>query len=473
MRALMKTNKIPTAAIKELAASIRGSVITAADPDYDEARSVWNAMIDRHPEVIIRAHDLTDIPVALKFASGRGLPLAIRGGGHNVAGYGTVDNGIVLDLRACNTLTVDPVRQLVTAGPGALLGEIDRASCAHDLAVPLGVVSQTGVAGLSLGGGFGWLTRAHGLTADNLLAADLLTPEGEAVHADQITNPELLWGLRGGGGNFGVVTSFTFRAHSIPRTVFAGNLIYRAEHWRQALRSLRDWSIALPDAMTVIATVLVPPVAWELGIEPTLFVGFVWAHPDHEAGAAAIDRFTTLAPPDAQDISPVTWPEWQSSLDEIFPKGVRAYWKNTSFAALDDEVIEVLITHGSRMTQPGTAFDIHLMGGAMGRVSSSSSAFPDRSSEFWINIYGFWNDSTADAPNIEFIRGLYRSMHPLSSGGEYINFSSVDEQAPRGFDALGVYGPDKLARLVALKRCYDPHNRLHLNHNIALPEARN
>lgn len=468
----MKTSKIPAAAIKDLVASIHGNVVTAADPDYDEARAVWNAMIDRHPQVIIRAHDVTDIPLALEFARSQGLPLAVRGGGHNVAGHGTVDNGIVLDLRACNTVAVDPGRRLVTAGPGTLLGELDRATSAHDLAVPVGVISQTGVAGLCLGGGFGWLTRAHGLTADNLVAADLLTPAGEAVHADETTNPELLWGLRGGGGNFGVVTSFTFRAHGIPRSLFAGNLIYRAEHWSQALRSLRAWSVDLPDSMTVITTVLVPPADWELGSDPTLFVGFVWADPDHDAGAAVVERFTTLAPPDVQDVSAVSWPEWQSSVDEIFPKGVRAYWKNTAFSTLDDEVIEMLVAHGSRITQPGTAFDIHLMGGAMGRLPIASTAFPDRSSEFWINIYGFWNGTEADAPNIEFIRGFYRSMRDFSSGGEYVNFSSVDEHAPHGFDALGVYGPDKLARLVALKRRYDPHNLLRLNHNIALPEAR-
>ena len=468
----MSTPAFPQlSAIKALAAKLQGSVLTAADPEYDEARRVWNAMIDRHPLLVIRADHVADVPVALAFAREHNLPLAIRGGGHNVAGHGTVDEGLVLDLRALNTVHVDPGSRVVRSGPGTLLGELDSATSAHSLVVPVGVVSQTGVAGLCLGGGFGWLTRTHGLTVDNLLAADLVTAEGEELHADAETNPDLFWGLTGGGGNFGVVTDFTFRAHPMPENLYAGNLIYRAEHWTQALRALRDWSTGLPDPMTVIATVLVPPADWDLGSKSILVVGFLWADADHAAGAACVEAFTAAAPPDEQDVSPVSWPAWQSAMDSLFPKGVRAYWKNTAFDALSDGAIDVLVAHATQLDWPGTAFDIHVMGGAMSRVPSGATAFPDRSSPFWINIYGFWNDAARDNHHVAFIRGFHREMQRFSSGGEYVNFSSGDEGVSHGFDALGVYGAEKLARLTALKRRYDPHNRLRLNHNIAPPHA--
>lgn len=457
---------ISMADLRSLGASIAGNLVTEADHEYDDARSLWNAMIERRPELIIRAGELTNIPLALDFARSHHLPLAVRGGGHNVAGHGTVDRGIVLDLRACNKILVEPSLRQVNTGPGTLLGELDQATSAHGLAVPVGVISRTGIAGLCLGGGFGWLTRAYGLTVDNLLAAQMYTPSGEKVRADAQENPELLWGLRGGGGNFGIVTDFTFNAHPLPETVLAGNLIYRAPHWPGALHALRDWAENLPEAMTVIATVLVPPQEWELGTDTILAVGFVWADPDHQAGTACMERFTELAPPDVQDVAATPWPEWQSSMDDVFPKGVRAYWKNTGFDALNEDTISMLVRKAEELTWPGTAFDIHVMGGAMARPAQDATAFPDRSSEFWINIYGFWKDRAQDAHHVEFIRGFYRDMRTVTHGGEYLNFSSIDAPSAAGFDALAVYGPEKYARLAALKRRYDPRNELRLNHNI-------
>jgi FAD/FMN-containing dehydrogenase len=465
------THPLPASALRSLSASLHGLLFTAADPEYGEARSVWNAMIDRHPMLVVRAADVADVSLALAFAREHGLPLAIRSGGHNVAGFGTVEHGLVLDMRALNTVEVDPAQQRARAGGGALLGELDRATSAHGLAVPVGVVSKTGVAGLCLGGGFGWLTRPLGLTVDNLLAADLVTPEGELVHTDATTNPDLLWGLTGGGGNFGVVTEFTFKAHPLPDTLYAGNLIYRPKQWKHALRAVRDWSASLPDQMTVIVTVMVPPPEWELGNSSVLIVGFLWADPDHAAGAACIEEFLAAAPTKEQDISPVSWPDWQSVVDEMFPKGVRAYWKNTALDDLSDEAINVFTARARQLDWPGMGFDIHVMGGAMGRVRPEATAFEDRSSPFWLNIYGFWNGKDRDNHHVAFIRGFHREMQPFTHGGEYVNFSSSDENLPGGFDALGLYGAEKLARLTALKRRYDPHNRLRLNHNIVLPNA--
>lgn len=465
------TNPLPASALRILSASLHGRFITAADPEYDEARGVWNALIDKNPQLVVRAADVADISLAMAFAREHRLPVAIRSGGHNVAGFGTVEHGLLLDMRVLNNVQVDPARQQVNVGGGTLLGELDRATSAHGLAVPVGVVSQTGVAGLCLGGGFGWLTRPFGLTVDSLLAADLITAEGESVHADATTNPELLWGLTGGGGNFGIVTEFTFKAHRIPETLYSGNLIYRPGQWESALRALRDWSTTLPDPMTVIATALVPPPEWELGTDSVLIIGFLWADPDHAAGAACVEEFLAAAPTAEQDNSTVSWPAWQSVVDDVFPKGVRAYWKNTALDHLSDEAIRVFTAHARELIWPGIGFDIHVMGGAMGRVPLDATAFPDRTSPFWLNIYGFWSDASQDTHHRAFIRDFHDHMQRFTRGAQYLNFSSNDERLPHGFDAVDLYGVEKLARLTALKRRFDPQNRLRLNHNIVLPEV--
>ncbi|MEA2620348.1 MAG: hypothetical protein QOC97_1121, partial [Chloroflexota bacterium] len=255
----MVVNDRNVPAADELRATFHGRVITRDDPQYDDARMVWNGMIDRRPLAIIRAADVDDMRAAIRLASERGLPLAIRGGGHNVAGNSTVDDGIVLDLGGLTAIEVDPDARTVQAQPGATLGDLDRATEPFGLAVPVGVVSMTGIAGLTLGGGFGWLVRSHGLTVDNLIAADVMTADGEVVHASETENPDLLWGLKGGGGNFGVVTSFTFHAHPLASPIFGGNFIYERPRWGDALRAFRDWTVELDDRMTSIVTFLVPP----------------------------------------------------------------------------------------------------------------------------------------------------------------------------------------------------------------------
>lgn len=350
------------------------------------------------------------------------------------------------------------------------MGDLDAATDIHRLAVPVGVVSATGVAGLTLGGGFGWLTRRHGLTVDNLLAAELVTADGKTVTASSEANPELLWGLKGGGGNFGIVTSFTFAAHPMPETVFSGNLIYERRHWVDALRAFAPWTQTVPDEMTSIITALTPPPDWGLGAEPVIVIGFVWSDADHPAGEASLADLLHRAPPDAQEIGPAVWPEWQSSMDALFPKGVRAYWKNAGFDRLDEDVIQVLVARAAKQTWQGTAFDIHHMGGAFGRVAPDTTAFPDRSPEFWINAYGFLNEKDDDMRNIAFVRGLAGDMERFSNGAQYVNFLAAEPDGARTGDAwsraLAVYGEAKLRRLAELKRAYDPQNVFRLNHNI-------
>ncbi|MBB5747728.1 FAD-binding oxidoreductase [Micrococcus sp. TA1] len=461
-------------ALRALSSAVRGTVIGPEDALYDDARRVWNAMIDRHPAVVVRAGDVADVAPCLEFAGRHGLPVALRGGGHSVAGYGTVDDGLVLDLGSCRDVTVDVDTGTATVAPGATLADLDRATTAHGLAVPIGVVSATGVAGLTLGGGFGWLTRKHGLTVDNLLAADVVTADGRTVHASAEENPDLLWGLTGGGGNFGAVTSFTFAAHPLPPTVLGGNLIYFRPRWEGALRAFADWTRDLPDEMTAILTALTPPPDWDLGADPMLVIGFAWAGAEHGEGLDHADELAGMAPPDAEEVGPTAWPEWQSAMDGLFPKGVRAYWKNSGVLRLDDEVIAVLCARAEQQTWQGTAFDLHHMGGAFRRVDPRATAFPDRSPEYWLNVYGFWASAADDERNIAFVRGLARDVEPFSGGAQYVNFMAREPEGPSsGPDegdlwrrAATLYGEEKLDRLAALKRWYDPQNVFRLNHNI-------
>lgn len=445
---------------------IGGSLVLNGDPGYDEARRVWNGMIDRRPEAVLRVASVDDVVTALAFARQASLTVAVRGGGHSVAGNGSVDAGLVIDLGGLASVEVDADERTVRVAGGARLGDVDRATAEHGLAVPLGVVSRTGVAGLTLGGGVGWLLRAHGLSIDNLLSADVVTAAGTQVRASASENPDLFWGLRGGGGNFGVVTSLTFRAHPLPAAVFAGNLIYRPEHWKKALLAFDEWGRSVADELTATATFIVPPPDWELGEDPLLLVGFAWSGADAAAGDAAIASLRVEAPPDLEAVELMPWAQWQSAVDDTFPVGVRAYWKNTSFDRLDEEVVDVIVARATEQTWQGTGFDIHLMGGAFARVPEDDTAFPTRTARYWLNIYGFWANEADDADRIRFVRGFADDMADFSTGGQYVNFMAGEDPAPAGVTPLPVYGEEALRRLAAVKASWDPDNMFRLNHNI-------
>ncbi|MCZ2860800.1 FAD-binding oxidoreductase [Blastococcus sp. VKM Ac-2987] len=452
--------------LDQLRRRVDGAVTAPGDPEYDEARTVWNAMIDRRPSAVVRAADVDDVVSTIAVARDHGLDLAIRAGGHNVAGNGTVDDGIVLDLGAMNGVTVDPDTATVRVEGGATLADVDAATEPYGLAVPLGVVSATGVGGLTLGGGVGWLTRPHGLTADNLLSVEIVTADGERLTAGPAEHADLFWALRGGGGNFGVVTAFNFRADPHGPEVFSGNLVYGQDRWPEAWAALERWTRDLPDELTMITTTLTPPPAMEMGSDPLLVVGFVWASPDRAAGEAVVGRLREAAPPDVEQVGDNRWVEWQSVLDGLVPKGVRAYWRNASFDRLDAEVIDVLTRRGREQTWVGTAFDVHHLGGAFGRVPEHATAFPNRSARFWINMYGFWDDAAVDDERVAFVRGLSGDMDRFATGGQYLNFQGHEASGHRAIDPRTVFGPVKYERLVQVKRRYDPGNLFHVNHNI-------
>jgi len=453
--------------VDDLRSAVTGTVVAADDDGYEDARHVWNGMIEKKPLAVVRVTDEDDVAAAIDYARDRDLPLAVRGGGHGVAGYGTVDRGIVIDLGGLNRVEVHPERRTVRVAGGAVLADVDRATVPHGLAVPLGVISRTGVGGLTLGGGVGWLTRAHGLTADNLLEAEVLTASGERVRASESENPELLWGLRGGGGNFGVVTAFTFRAHPLPPVPYGVNLVYAEPHWRSALADWEEWTRDLPDAMQSIASFLVPPPALEAGDEPLLFLASAWADPeDRGTGERLVDELRRHAPPDAEEVEG-DWLTWQSAVDVGFPKGSRGYWKNTSFDRLDEEVVDVILRRAAEQRWVGTGIDIHHMGGAFARVPEDATPFPARSARFWLNVYGFWQDPADDAARTAFVKGFAADMAPFATGGQYVNFLGYEQDADWRAAAVTVYGQEKLDRLVALKRRYDPENLFRLNHNIS------
>ena len=445
---------------------IAGQVTLPSDDDYDHARRVWNGMIERRPVAVARVTSVSDIREALAFGKERSLPIAVRGGGHNVAGNGSVDAGLVLDLGDLDSVVVDPERRTVIVGGGATLAHVDRATTQHGLVVPLGVVSRTGVGGLTLGGGVGWLLRSHGLTVDSLLAAEVVTASGDVVRTSAEENADLFWALSGGGGNFGVVSQFTFRAYQIPDRAFSGNLVYRQPKWRDALVAFADWGRTAPDAVTAIVTFIVPPPDWAMGDEPLMILGFASSSADVAEGEAAIAPLRNAVPADVEVVEPTPWLEWQSAVDGTFPVGVRAYWKNTSFDALDDAVIELFLRRGAEQTWQGTAFDIHLMGGAFARVPEGATAFPSRSAGYWLNIYGFWADEADDLDRIRFVREFSEDMEPFSAGGQYINFLPGASAGEAPASASAVYGEEKLARLVAVKQAWDPENTFRLNHNI-------
>jgi FAD/FMN-containing dehydrogenase len=452
--------------LSHLSGRITGDLIDRADPRYDEARRVWNGIIDRRPIAVVQAGSSSDIAPTLALASEQGLPIAVRGGGHNVAGNGTVADGLVLDLSRLNGVEVDAGARTVRVAAGATLAQVDRATEPANLAVPVGVVSGTGIAGLTLGGGVGWLTRAYGLTVDNLLSAEVVTVAGKTVTASETENPDLFWGLRGGGGNFGVVTEFTFRAHPMPSRPLTGTFVYPAPLWERALSVYASWTADLPDELTSVLTFIVPPPSMGLGSDPLLLVGYAWATADTARGAEVVDRLRRAAPPAVEDNEPISWSSWQSSVDPVFPKGSRGYWRNSSFDRLDPEVIAALMRRGAEQTWIGTAFDIHHLGGAFGRVPEEATPFPSRAAQYWLNIYGFWAEPGDDSARKRFIRSFGEEVEPLGSGGRYVNFLGEEQGTDPVQQAEQVYGVSKLERLAMLKRDYDPQNLLRRNHNI-------
>lgn len=456
------------ATVQELREAIHGSVLRPDDDGYAEACRIWNGAFDaRRPAVIVSASGAADVIAAVGFARSNDLAIAVRGGGHSIAGFSTCEDGVVIDLSAMRSVRVDPDARRAYVGPGAVWGDVDHETQAHGLATTGGLVSTTGVAGFTLGGGIGWLMRKHGLACDTLVGADVVTADGALVHASERENPELLWGLRGGGGNFGVVTQFEFSLQPVGPTVYAGLIFFAAEHDAELMRLFREWAPGVPDDITAALNLTTAPplpvVPEEWHGKKVIALIAVSAGPLEQA-EAQFRSFREAAEPVADLLGPMPYTAMQTLIDPLWPKGIHAYFKATNLARLDDDLIERLCRLHASAPGPQCEIHVHQMGGAVARVGEGETAFSERSMAFVLNAVTGWHDEGEAAAHTQWARDVIAAAADASTGRAYVNFLG-DADAARSS-----YGAETYARLLALKCEYDPTNVFRLNQNIE-PDA--
>lgn len=455
---------VRASALPELRRAFRGPLVQLGDADYEATRRIWNAAIVRRPALIARCTSVADVVAAVRFAREHELLTAVRGAGHNVSGSALCDGGIVIDLSLLRQVSVDPERRVATVQPGVLLGELDRATQSFGLATPAGINSVTGVAGLALGGGIGWLMRAYGLTCDNLIAADVVTAAGELVRADARTNSDLLWGLRGGGGNFGIVTSFEFALHEVGPQVAAGVIFYRAEQAREVLSAYAAFSSRASDAVTTIVSLRrAPRVATlpeSLWGAPVVGIAACAAGPADE-GMRALEPLRGLAEPAADLLTIKPFVAQQALFDATVPAGWRYYWKSEYLRPLGADALATIERNAWTSRAPMSYALLFHMGGAVREHGEDDTAFSGRDAEFAININSVQRDE-AEPDDTEWVRTFHAAMGTFSSGGVYVNFlgNEGDERVQHA------YGAAKWTRLRQLKRRWDPSNFFRVNQNI-------
>src|SRR4051812_31928662 len=456
------------ATIQELRETVQGEIVTPEDDGYVDARRIWNgAHDDRRPALVVRCSGPADVIAAVGFARSNDLTIAVRGGGHSVAGFSTCDGGIVIDLSQLNGVRVDPAARRATVGGGALWADVDHETQAHALATTGGLVSSTGVGGFTLGGGIGWAMRKFGLACDNLAAADVVTADGRLVHASETENPELLWGLRGGGGNFGIVTQFELELHPLGPMVYAGPIFYPADADRDLLRVFRDWAATAPDEITALVNLTtapplpVIPEQWH-GKKVAAFIATSTGPVDE--GDGLVRAFRDVAEPVADLLGPMPYHVIQTLIDPLWEKRIHSYFKATNLARLDDELIDRLAEIHLDSAGPQCEIHVRQMGGAVARVADGATAFAERSMPFLLNAVTGWRDADASAAHTEWARSVIAAASDASTGRAYVNFLGDTDAARTS------YGDETYARLVALKNDFDPTNVFRLNQNIE-PQA--
>jgi FAD/FMN-containing dehydrogenase len=451
---------------EELRTGFGGAVLETSDPGYDDARRIWNGAIDRHPACIARCKGVADVVAAVRFARERDLTVAVRSGGHGVGGHALCDGGLVIDLSPMKGIRVDPAARTARAEAGVLWGELDRETQLFGLATVGGIVTHTGIAGLTLGGGIGWLMRKYGATVDNLLSVDLVTAEGELVTASDHQNRDLFWGVRGGGGNFGVVTSFEYRLHAVGPTVLAGPIFHPLERAPEVLRFYREFIASAPDELTTIFNLRVaPPLPFlpdDVHGKPIVMVGACYSGPP-EDGAQVVRPLKEFGTPIIDLLEPKPYLALQSMFDPSATHGWHYYWKSIELPPLTDGAIDTLVEHAAALTSPKSYCIVFQLGGALGRVGEDETAFSQREAAHNVNINAVWTEEDTDAErHIAWARGFFDAVQPHARGRVYLNFLG-DEGAERVRQA---YGYQKYERLVQLKRTYDPTNFFRLNQNI-------
>ncbi len=454
-----------SATVDNLAASLRGILLRPHDDGYDEARSIWNAMIDRRPALIARCSGVADVRLVVDFARKHKLLTAIHGAGHNIAGNAVCDGGIVIDLSMMRSVRVDPEARLVQVEPGATLGDLDHETQSFGLATPVGINSTTGVAGLTLGGGFGWLSRMHGMTVDCLTAVDVVTADGRFLHANDKENSDLFWAVRGGGGNFGVVTRFEFRLFPVGPEILAGLIVLPIADAVPAMKKYRDFVANLPDETNVwVVLRKAPPLPFlpeEVhGKEVLVFAVFHAGDPDE--GMKALDPLRGFGTVLGEHIGVQPFTAWQTAFDPLLTPGARNYWKSHNFAELKDEAIEVAVKYARSLPTAQCEIFFGMLGGEVARISPDATAYPHRDANFVLNVHGRWDDAGDDKRCISWARKFFKESAPYATGGVYINFMT-EEETDRVRAAFG----SSYDRLVAAKKKYDPENLFRLNQNIS------
>ncbi|MGC9368757.1 MAG: FAD-binding oxidoreductase [Paracoccaceae bacterium] len=463
------TKRIEPEAREALEAELRGSTVIAGEPGYDEARTVWNGMVEKSPGLVVRAMGTGDIRSAVGFARDNGVEISVRGGGHQIAGLAVGDGSLLLDLSQMRSVFVDPKARTARVEPGALLSDVDRETQVHGLAVPVGVNSTTGIAGLTLGGGFGWITRKYGMTIDNLVSADVVTADARILRASERENPDLYWAIRGGGGNFGVVSSFEFRLHPVGPEVLSGLVVHPLGDAAALLPEFRAICDEARDELTVWAVLRkAPPLPFlpeqwhgrEVLIFAACFAG------DMAEGEAALERLRGLGSPIADVIGPHPFTGWQAAFDPLLAAGERNYWKSHDFTQLTDRTIDEILSSVATLPDPQCEVFIAHVGGAMARVPGDATAFPQRRAHFTMNVHTRWSDPAKDGECIGWARDLFERTAADATGSVYVNFMPDDEHGRLG----GAYGAN-LPRLREIKARYDPDNLFRANHNIQPAEA--
>jgi len=460
--------KLAPETVEQFTAGLRGTALAPGSDGYDASRTIWNAMIDRKPGLIVECAGAADVARAVRFAREHDLLVSVRSGGHNIAGSAVCDGGLMISLARMKSIRVDPAARRAWVEPGNTLGDVDKETQAYALALPVGINSTTGIAGLTLGGGFGWLSRKHGLTIDSLISADVVTADGQLVRASAEENADLFWGIRGGGGNFGIVTAFEFALYPVGPEVLSGLIVHPISAAPDVLRQYRQFCAAAPDEVTVwVVMRKAPPLPFlppEVHGTEVLVLAALYAGSMAD-GEKALAPLRAIGKPIADVISPHPFIGFQAAFDPLLTPGARNYWKSHDFLALDDGLLDSLLEYVGTLPDPQCEIFIAQMGGATNRVPTEATAYRHRDAEFVMNVHGRWDAAKHDDRCIGWCRSLFEAASSYATGGVYVNFMT-EEEVGRVQAAYGA----SYQRLVELKRKYDPTNLFRLNQNIR-PDA--
>ena len=457
-------DNLPNSVVEVLKSQVRGSVLLPDEPGYDEARQLWNAMIDRKPAGIVQCAGVADVMLAVAEARNNGLRVSVRGGGHNIAGTAISDDSLLIDLSLMKSVHINPDTRRAYVEPGASLGDIDHEAQAFGLATSLGINSTTGIAGLTLGGGFGWLTRKYGLTIDNLISAEIITADAKRVRASADENADLFWAIRGGGGNFGIVTMFEFQLHPVGPEILAGLIVYPLEQAESVLSQYRSFVETIHDDLNVwVVLRQAPPLPFlpetvhgkNVVVLPLFFDG------DIEQGMSLIKPLKNFGDAYGEHIGPMPFIEWQKAFDPLLTPGARNYWKSHNFTELSDGAIATAIEYSGKLPSPQCETFIGLLGGKANSIASEATAYSAREAQFVVNMHARWESSDEDDACISWAREFFTKIEPFASGSVYVNFMT-EEEAER---IPAAYGNNQ-KRLEEIKKKYDPDNFFRVNQNI-------